>query len=105
MPVDTHGQREQGIDVQQLRDALRDCTYPATGDEIADACRGASFALDGETGQTATDLFGPAADHTFASAEGAYEWLLSVVDSEAVGHQRYTDRGTAAPEMGTRYTP
>ncbi len=94
---DDHGQddREQGIDFGEVDDAIDAASYPLTLDELLADHGDAELAMGDET-TTLREVLGPLGEDEYESAEEVRQAVFNMVDREAVGRQRYTDRGEAS---------
>jgi hypothetical protein len=87
--------REQGVDFGALWDALDAHEYPATADELV--AEYGEYVLDLPGGEERfADVFADYEDE-FQDADDVRTAVLTMVDDEAVGRQRYSDRGGNIP--------
>jgi hypothetical protein len=84
--------REIGVEFGDLADALESHEYPVTGDELVAAHGGATIRLQNED-RTFEDVIAPVAEQTFEDPEEVRQTVFNMVGEEAVGRQRYSDRG------------
>lgn len=82
---------------------LRDCSYPATTDDLAD--RHGDYELDLPNGtERLSAILARTGDQRFADADEAVHAVYGAVSSRAVGRVGYSDRdhtplGTYAPDQ------
>ena len=97
--------REQGIEFGHLYQALEDHDYPATRDELIAEYGDHELDTGGGTQSFATvmkrfgDEVGDDQTHQFESAEEVRQAVFSLIGSEAVGRQEYSDRGDTTYDM------
>ena len=87
--------REQGIDFGEADDAIDAASYPLTLDELLADHGDAELTMGDET-TTLREVLGPLGGEEYESAEEVRQAVFNMVDREAVGRQRYTDRGEAS---------
>lgn len=88
--------REQGIDFGELDEMLEQQDYPVTTDELLDEYGEDEIEHSNGT-TTLRDILGPLEqeNHTYESAEEVRQMVFNMIGTEAVGRDRYSDRGTA----------
>ena len=87
--------REQGIDFGDADDAIDAASYPLSLDELLAEHGDAELEMGDET-TTLREVLEPLGDDEYESAEEARQAVFNMVDREAVGRQRYTDRGESS---------
>lgn len=87
-----HDQREMGIDFGALSAELDEHAYPTTADELIEEYGGHELEYPGGS-ESFREVLGPMGDQTFQDAEGVHQAIYNMVGTEAVGRQRYSDRG------------
>lgn len=87
--------REGGIDFGEADDALAAASYPLTLDELL-ADHGDAELTMGDEITTLREVLEPLGEEEYESAEEVRQAVFNMVDREAVGRQRYTDRGEAS---------
>ncbi|WP_227355632.1 DUF5789 family protein [Haladaptatus salinisoli] len=88
--------REMGVELGELGDKLDNHDYPASTDELVEEY--GDYEIEYENGsETLEEVLGPLND-TFEGPDGARQAILNMVDSGAVGRQRYSDRGAGAEQ-------
>jgi hypothetical protein len=86
-------EREQGVELGELSEKLDEHDYPADVDELV--AEYGEYDIGYPKGsETFEEVLGPMND-TFDSAEEVRQSIMTMVDSDAVGRQRYSDRGGA----------
>jgi hypothetical protein len=89
--------REMGIELGEIDDAIEAHEYPVSTAELIEAYGDREIDLPkGST--TVGETLEPLGDETYESAEEVRESLLNTVGSEAVGREDYSDRGPATDE-------
>jgi hypothetical protein len=92
--------REQGLEIGSLADRLDAHSYPASTAELVDEYGDHEIDLPDGTKSFGEILSG--VDETYESAEAVRQMLYTMVGSDAVGREGYSDRGgVAADENGT----
>ena len=91
---ESNDDREQGIDFGEADDRLESASYPLTLDELLAEYGDAELVMGDET-TTLREVLGPLGDDEYESAEEVRQAVFNMADREAVGRQRYTDRGEA----------
>ncbi|WP_372480921.1 hypothetical protein ACAH01_16130 (plasmid) [Halomicrobium sp. HM KBTZ05] len=98
--------REMGVDFGQLTDELRGMEYPVTREAVLAEYGDADIELSGGTetlqsilGDQETETDG-AERHEYDSADAVRQAVLTMVGSEAVGREDYSDRGGSAESAG-----
>ncbi|MFB6121439.1 MAG: hypothetical protein ABEJ68_10020 [Halobacteriaceae archaeon] len=84
--------REGGVEFGDVRNQLRDLSYPLTGADVIAACGDGTMDLADGT-RTVSEALKPCRDHTFESPADVEATLFSMVPVGAVGRKHYTDRG------------
>ena len=84
--------REGGIGFGDADDELDAASYPISLDELLAAHGDAELRMGDET-TTLRAVLGPLGDDEYESAEEVRQAVFNMADREAVGRQRYTDRG------------
>ncbi|XVH30396.1 DUF5789 family protein [Haloferacaceae archaeon DSL9] len=87
--------RELGVEFGDLDDELEAHDYPATVDELVDEYGDYELELPGgeETFGEALGPYQEDPDEEFHDADEVRQAVLNMVGSEAVGRERYSDRG------------
>lgn len=88
-----------GVEFGELDDELDAVDYPVSLSELLDAHGDAELDLKGEK-RSLAELLAPLESDTFESADEVRQSVLNMVDSEAIGRERYTDRGVGALDEG-----
>ena len=94
-PTDETDDREQGIDFGELDDRLDAASYPISLDELLAEYGDAQLAMGDET-TTLREVLEPLEDDEYDSVEEVRQAVFNMADREAVGRQRYTDRGESS---------
>lgn len=94
-PTGEGADREQGIDFGELDDRLDATSYPTTLDELLAEHGDAELAMGDET-TTLREVLEPLEADEYDSAEEVRQAVFNMADREAVGRQRYTDRGVSS---------
>ena len=94
-PTDDNDDREQGIDFGDLDDRLDEASFPTTLDELLAEYGDAELVMGDET-TTLREALGPLEADEYDSAEEVRQAVFNMADREAVGRQRYTDRGASS---------
>lgn len=92
-------EREQGVELGELSEKLNEHDYPADVDELVEEYGDYEIGYP-KGSETFEQVLGPMND-TFDSADEVRQSIMTMVDSDAVGRQRYSDRGgteQSAPE-------
>ncbi|WP_224447799.1 DUF5789 family protein [Haloprofundus salilacus] len=87
--------RELGVEFGELEPELESHDYPTTTEELVDEYGDYELELSDET-RTFSEVMEPyqeEMDQDFEDAEEVKQAVLNMVGSEAVGRQRYSDRG------------
>ena len=92
----TDDDREQGIDFGRLDDELDAVAYPVTLDELL-ADHGDAELVMGDETTTLRAVLEPLGDDEYESADEVRQAVFNMADRDAVGRQRYTDRGESSP--------
>ncbi|WP_458190383.1 DUF5789 family protein [Haladaptatus sp. NG-WS-4] len=88
--------REMGVELGELSDELDSHDYPASADELVEEY--GDYEIEYENGsETLEEVLGPMND-TFEDADGVRQSIMTMVDSGAVGRQRYSDRGAGSKQ-------
>ncbi|MCO8246786.1 MULTISPECIES: hypothetical protein [unclassified Haladaptatus] len=89
-------EREQGIELGELSEKLDDHDYPADVDELVSEY--GEYEIEYPRGsETFEEVIAPL-DETYESADDVRQSILNMADSDAVGRQRYSDRGAGGAE-------
>lgn len=84
--------RTRGVDLGPLAADLESESYPMDASEVVETYGDRTVDMaEGET--TVRDLLEPQGEQTFDSSEAVTESLLTMVSSEALDREGYTDRG------------
>lgn len=95
--TDESDDREQGIAFGGFDDELEAVDYPITNAELVDRFGDRTVGTsDGEV--TVRETLDPQADTTYGSTEDVRQAILNMVGGEAVGRQRYSDRGSVVQD-------
>lgn len=86
--------REMGIELGNLNDDLDSHEYPTTTDELIEEYGDRELGLPRGT-ETFREALEPVDDETYDSAEEVRQMIYTMVGSEAVGREDYSDRGSA----------
>lgn len=84
--------RELGVEFGDLGDELGSVDYPLSLEELLDEHGDAELVLGEET-TTLREVLEPLGEDEYESAEEVNQAVLTMVDSEAVGREHYSDRG------------
>ncbi|GAA0247886.1 hypothetical protein ACFFQF_06515 [Haladaptatus pallidirubidus] len=88
--------REMGVELGELSDELDEHDYPASSDDLVEEY--GDYEIEYPNGsERFEEVIGPL-NETYESADDVRQSIFNMVDSEAVGRQRYTDRGAGAAE-------
>ncbi|WP_049971690.1 DUF5789 family protein [Haladaptatus cibarius] len=83
--------REMGVELGELADKLDEHDYPASSDDLVEEY--GDYEIEYSNGsERFEEVIGPL-NETYESADGVRQSILNMADSEAVGRQRYSDRG------------
>lgn len=96
--MSTDDERTRGIDFGELDDRLEEHAFPTTADELV--AEYGDVELDLPSGTTDLREVFAEYDEEFQSAEDARQAILTMVESDAVGREGYSDRGTVPRESG-----
>jgi hypothetical protein len=88
--------REQGVELGPLADQLDAHSYPATTAELVDEYGDHEIELPDGTESFGEVLGGT--EETYESSEEVREMLYTMVGSDAVGREGYSDRGGIAED-------
>lgn len=99
-PSDAVGDtREQGIEFGQLKEQLQSHDYPTTGEEILASYGNTELGLPNGT-TTVREILGKresvagsTEDLRYESAEEVHQSIFNMIGSDAVGREKYSDRG------------
>lgn len=99
-PCDAVGDtREQGIEFGQLKDQLQSHEYPTTAEEILTLYGNTELGLPNGT-TTVREILGKREtvaggtdDLRYESAEAVHQSIFNMIGSDAVGREKYSDRG------------
>ncbi len=84
-------EREQGVELGELSEKLDNHDYPADVDELVSEY--GDYEIEYPKGsETFEEVISPL-DETYESADEVRQSILNMADSDAVGRQRYSDRG------------
>ncbi|WP_232701893.1 DUF5789 family protein [Halobacterium wangiae] len=94
--------RQQGVELGELDDAIADHDYPTTSTELVSEYGDYEIDLPGGS-QTLEEVLGilDQNDERFEEPEEARQAIYNLVGAEAVGRDRYSDRGGSTPDEGT----
>jgi len=95
MRDETDSDREQGVEFGDLEDDLERQDYPVSTAEILENYGDRTLEFSDGT-ETLEGVLGPLND-TFQDAGEVKQAIFTMVDSEAVGREGYTDRGASRP--------
>lgn len=96
MAEDEDDSRESGIEFGDLEAELEGYDYPATASEISEAYGDEKIGLpdgDKELSEVLAPFVEGENEETFESAEEVHDAIFNLVGSDAVGRDRYSDRG------------
>jgi len=92
--------REQGVEFGSLSTKLDRQSYPMTGEELLD--KFGDYTLELEGGEmTVREILQIENEREFEDSESVRQSIFSMVDSEAIGRDAYSDRGGATPDDDT----
>ena len=91
--------REYGVEFGELDEQFGAHEFPATKVELVEAYGESELALQKGV-QTLREVLEPFPDETYDSAEEARQAVVHLVDDEAIGRKRYSDRDS--PAIGER---
>jgi hypothetical protein len=98
---DSGDSRQSGVEFGDLNEELESHDYPATTEELVDEY--GDYELELENGdRTFGEIMEPfqeEADQEFESADEVRQAVFDMVGAEAVGRQRYSDRGLDEDEQ------
>ena len=89
--------RQMGIELGEINDALESHDYPASAEELTDDYGERTIDLPNGS-KTFGEILEPFEDETYDSAEEVRQSIFNMVGSEAVGREDYSDRGTTTDE-------
>ena len=90
--------RDRGIEFGDLTDDLESESYPLSKAELVE--RYGDRELEHSSGEvTLEELLVEEGDREFEDADEIHETILNMVGAEAVGRQRYSDRGAGTAEQ------
>ncbi len=83
--------REMGVELGELGDELDNHDYPASVDDLVEEY--GDYEIEYPNGSERFEsVIGPL-NETYQSADDVRQSILNMADSDAVGRQRYSDRG------------
>lgn len=99
--TDGDDSRSQGIELGDLDEALKSHDYPTTATALVDEYGDYEISLPGGS-QTVEEVLGLYEEEAqeFADADAVRRAIHNLVGTEAVGRDRYSDRGGSTPEVG-----
>lgn len=83
--------REMGVEFGSLADELDEEQYPLTKDDVVEKYGDRELDIADGT-KTVREVLGDRGDEQFDSPQDVQQSILNMIDSEAVGRQRYSDR-------------
>jgi hypothetical protein len=89
--------RVRGVEFGDLRDDLESLEYPVSCETLVDRFGSRELDLVDGSATLGEVLSRDPDDRTYRSAEAVRRAATRLVDSDAVGYEGYTDRGTDAP--------
>ena len=92
-------EREAGIEFGDLKDDLEAESYPMTLEELLAEHGDEELGVGDET-VTLREVLEPLEEDTYESRDEVTQAVFNMVDRDAVGRQRYSDRGGTAPDEG-----
>lgn len=97
----TEGSRQQGVELGSLEDELATHDYPTTAAELVDEYGDYEIELPGGS-QQLEEVLGllDQNEAAYDDAEEARQAIYNLVGTEAVGRERYSDRGGSTPNDG-----
>lgn len=84
--------KEMGVEFGSLADELSEEEYPLSKDDIVEKYGDHEVTISDGT-KTVEEVLAGRGDEEFESASGVQQSILNMVGSDAVGRQRYSDRG------------
>jgi len=84
-------ERTLGVDLGELSEELDDHEYPVSADDLVEEYGDHEIELENGS-ETVRSVLGPL-NEDYESADDVRQSIVGMVDSEAVGRQRYSDRG------------
>jgi hypothetical protein len=90
--------RQMGIELGEVNDALESHDYPASAEELTDEYGDREIDLPNGS-KTFGEVLEPFENETYESAEEVRQSVFNMIGSEAVGREDYSDRGLATDEV------
>ncbi|NIB99570.1 hypothetical protein [Halobacterium sp. R2-5] len=93
--------REQGVVLGDLDDALESHDYPVSSSELVDEYGDCEIEMSGGS-QRLEEVLGllDEDEQEFQDPESARQMIYSLVGTEGIGRENYSDRGGDTPEEG-----
>lgn len=89
--------RVEGVDFTNLNPVFEEISYPITADEFVAQHGDRRIERTSAEPITLRELFDPMGDDTFESTDEIRQMILTLMPSESVGRENYSDRGGSHP--------
>lgn len=96
--ADDASHRVEGVNFATINDVLEDLAYPVTTDEFVAEHGERAIGRTNADPITVRELFEGMGGDEFASADELRQSVLNFMPREAVGRERYSDRGGRTPQ-------
>jgi hypothetical protein len=90
--------RNQGINMEDIDALLENVTYPVTANELVERHGERTIERTNADSITLQELLEPLDDETFETPDDVNQILMSLMPTESVGREEYSDRGGSVPE-------
>jgi hypothetical protein len=99
---DGDDRRKRGVELGRLARELEQFSYPVDEETLREQCGGHELDLEGGT-TTLGDVLERGGKETYESRADVERRILTLVDTDAVGREGYSDRGGTAPGIERDY--
>lgn len=96
--ADEEPDRNQGVNLADIDALLEDVAFPVTAGELVDRHGERTIERTNADPISLRELLEPVADETFGTPDDVSQMLMSLMPTESVGRERYSDRGGSRPE-------
>lgn len=96
--ADEEPDRNQGVNMADIDALLQDVSYPVSADELVD--RHGEQTIDRTNAEPIAlrELLEPVDDEPFETPDDLKQMLMSLMPTESVGREEYSDRGGSLPK-------
>lgn len=96
--ADEEPDRNQGVNMADIDTLLEDVSYPVSADELVD--RHGEQMIDRTNAEPISlrELLEPVDDEPFETPDDLKQMLMSLMPTESVGREEYSDRGGSLPK-------